>query len=81
MTEVHNCKDGSIGVADFSGIPKGGKEMNMVEYAEKILGANLYPFQKQFLQKLEKLPPNSRLISTPKGWMVVEENPSKEEKS
>lgn len=28
MTEVHNCKDGSIGVADFSGIPKGGKEMN-----------------------------------------------------
>lgn len=55
--------------------------MNMVEYTEKILGVNLYPFQKQFLQKLEKLPPNSRLISTPKGWMVVEENPSKEEKS
>jgi hypothetical protein len=55
--------------------------MNMVEYAEKILGVNLYPFQKEFLQKLEKLPPNSRLISTPKGWMVVEENPSKEEKS
>ena len=55
--------------------------MNMVEYAEKILGVNLYPFQKEFLQKLEKLPPNSRLISTPKGLMVVEENPSKEEKS
>lgn len=55
--------------------------MNMVEYAEKILGVNLYPFQKEFLQKLEKLLPNSRLISTPKGWMVVEENPSKEEKS
>ena len=55
--------------------------MNMVEYAEKILGVNLYPFQKEFLQKLEKLPPNSRLISTPKGRMVVEENPSKEEKS
>lgn len=55
--------------------------MNMVEYAEKILGVNLYPFQKEFLQKLEKLPPNSRLISTPKGMMVVEENPSKEEKS
>lgn len=55
--------------------------MNMVEYTEKILGVKLYPFQKQFLQKLEKLPPNSRLISTPKGWMVVEENPSKEEKS
>lgn len=55
--------------------------MNMVEYAEKILGVNLYPFQKEFLQKLEKLPPNSRLISTQKGWMVVEENPSKEEKS
>jgi len=55
--------------------------MNMVEYTEEILGVKLYPFQKQFLQKLEKLPPNSRLISTPKGWMVVEENPSKEEKS
>lgn len=46
--------------------------MNMVEYTEEILGVKLYPFQKQFLQKLEKLPPNSRLISTPKGWMVAE---------
>ena len=53
--------------------------MSIVEYAEKILGVKLYPFQKQFLQKLEKLPPNSRLISTPKGMMVVEENPSKED--
>jgi hypothetical protein len=65
----------------FSGIPKGAKEMNMVKYVEKLLGVKLYPFQKQFLQKLEKLPPNSRFISTPKGRMVVEENPSKEEKS
>lgn len=55
--------------------------MSMVEYVEKLLGVKLYPFQRQFLKKLEKLPPNSRLISTPKGTMVVEENPSKEEKS
>lgn len=55
--------------------------MSMVEYVERLLGIKLCPFQKQFLQKFEKLPPNSRLISTPKGMMVVEENPSKEEKS
>lgn len=30
--------------------------MSIIEYAEK-LGVKLYPFQRQFLQKLEKLPP------------------------
>ena len=52
--------------------------MSIVEYGEKVLGINLLPFQKQFLQKLEKFPPNSRLISTPRGMMVVEDNPVKE---
>lgn len=46
--------------------------MNIVEYSEKILNIKLLPFQKEFLQKLEKLPPNSRLISTPRGMMIVE---------
>lgn len=52
--------------------------MNMVEYVEKLLGVKLYPFQKSFLEKLERLPPNSRLISTPRGMMVIEENSLKE---
>ena len=52
--------------------------MNIIEYVEKILGVKLYPFQKQFLQKIENLPPNSRLISTPRGMMIVGENFSKE---
>lgn len=50
--------------------------MNMVEYTEKILGVKLYPSQKQFLQKLEKLPPNSKLISTPRGMIVIRESSS-----
>ena len=53
--------------------------MSIVEYAEKILGLTLWPYQKQFLQKLEKLPPNSRLISTPRGIMVIKDNSSKED--
>lgn len=51
--------------------------MNIVEYTEKILGVKLYPSQKQFLQKLEKLPPNSKLISTPRGMIVIRESSSK----
>lgn len=54
--------------------------MTIVEYAEKILGIHLYPFQKEFLRKLEKLQPNSRLISTPRGMMVVKAGKSKEER-
>ena len=53
--------------------------MTIVEYAEKILGIHLHPFQKEFLQKLEKLPPNSRLISTPRGMMIVKDSELKEE--
>ena len=53
--------------------------MNMVEYAEKILGVNLYPFQKEFLQKLEKLPSGSRIISTPRGMIIVEDSKMKKE--
>ncbi len=29
--------------------------MSIVEYAEKVLGINLLPFQKQFLQKTRKV--------------------------
>lgn len=54
-----------------------GEKMSMVEYTEKILGVKLYPFQKQFLQKLEKLPPDSKLISTPRGMIVIRENSSR----
>lgn len=54
-----------------------GEKMSMVEYTEKILGVKLYPFQKQFLQKLEKLPPNSKLISTPRGMIVIRESSSR----
>lgn len=53
--------------------------MSIIEYAEK-LGVKLYPFQRQFLQKLEKLPPGTRLVSTPKGMMVVKDNSSKEDR-
>lgn len=52
-----------------------GQKMSMAEYTEKILGVKLYPAQKQFLQKLEKLPPNSKLISTPRGWWLSEKAP------
>lgn len=56
----------------FKDSEKWWKKMSIVEYAEKILGLKLYPFQKEFLQKLENLPPSSRLISTPRGMMIVE---------
>ena len=45
--------------------------MSSIEYTEKVLGIKLLPFQKEFLQRLEKLPPNSRLISTPRGMVIV----------
>ncbi len=52
--------------------------MSIVEYAEKILGIHLYSFEKQFLQRLKNLPPNSRLIYTPRGMMIVKDGESKE---
>jgi len=55
-----------------------GEKMSMAEYTEKILGVKLYPAQKQFLQKLEKLPPNSKLISTPRGMIIIRESSSNE---
>ena len=53
--------------------------MSIVEYAEKVLGIHLWPFQKQFLQKLEKLPSGSRIISTPRGMIIVEDSKMKKE--
>lgn len=53
--------------------------MSTVEYCEKILGIKLFPFQKEFLQKLEKLHRNSRLIYTPKGMVIVDADELKEE--
>lgn len=53
--------------------------MNIIEYVEKILGVKLYPFQKRFLQKLEKFPSDGRLISTPRGMMIVEDSKMKKE--
>ena len=55
------------------------RTMTIDEYAEKILGIHLCQFQKEFLRKLEKLPPNSQLISTPRGTMVVKDGETKEE--
>lgn len=40
-------------------------KMTLVEFAKKIVGLNLYPFQKTFLEALEKAPPNTRLVSIP----------------
>lgn len=42
-------------------------KMTIVEFAEKIVGLQLYPYQKRLLEELEKAPLNARLISTPYG--------------
>lgn len=39
--------------------------MDIIEFAEKVCGIELLPYQKEFLKKLESLPRDQKLICLP----------------
>lgn len=55
------------------------KDMDVVEYVEKVMGLDLLDYQKQLLTKFASIPRDARVINTRLGFTLV--IPVKEEKN
>lgn len=55
--------------------------VDIVEYAEKVIGVRLYDWQKKYLREIEKLPPqnNIRFVMDRGGRMYIYTIPTKKE--